>query len=383
MTPEEKPEVTPEKKPEVTPEKKPEVTPEKKPEVTPEATPELTPEVTPEATPEPTPEVIEGANMELVPEIEMPSENQSSMIPADFLMDEEKEEVADFLEMIGKIPSEISSMSEAEEIIQMTKDYERFSESQRSLISQKDLESLADAQNRVAGFLRTSNGVTIEGNLPWYVQLKVSLNNNKDDLSVLEDYNVDTFIMPYDIVLWDLMKDQEYELEGQEVMITLPAPQEGMYTKVAVVHYLDDGTVEYITPFDNENGTMSFRTDSFSPYNIVGSKIAGSNPLIGHTDKVYDNVISKGETANHSNVTPEKKPEKQPEKQPNNKPAVKPANNNNKPAAKPAAKPAPSGNVQNVPKTGDEQPIVVYVIVILIAAAAIVAAVVIMKKRKK
>ncbi|NCC43247.1 MAG: D-alanyl-D-alanine carboxypeptidase [Clostridia bacterium] len=78
------------------------------------------------------------------------------------------------------------------------------------------------------------------------------------------------------------MNDEEYKLNGQQVRVTMPAPDMSLYNQLVIVHYLEDGSVEYITPIDNKDGTISFVTTSFSPYNIAGSKV-----LIGNTDKLY------------------------------------------------------------------------------------------------
>ena len=119
------------------------------------------------------------------------------------------------------------------------------------------------------------------------------MNNDKSDSSVLNGQNVDTFISPYEMKLWDMMNDNEYQLNGQQVRITMPAPDAQLYTQLVVIHYLKDGSIEYITPIYNADGTLSFVTTSFSPYNVAGLKIAGSQSLVGNTDKAYTNKIQQ------------------------------------------------------------------------------------------
>ena len=358
-------EVTPEPTPEVTPEP----TVEPTPEVTPEPTVEPTPEVTPEPTVEPTPEVTPGPTVEPTPEVTPEPVPEEPAKPA--LTPEEIAKAEQVQIQIDYLPTEVTAVAVVEAIIDATASYQSLSEAQKGCLAQGTYEKLLSAQERAAIFNRQSNGVTIEGDIPWYVQFRVELRNEQEDTSVLEAYNVDTFITPYDMTLWDLMRDTEYKLNGQQVKVTIPAPDKELYTQLVVVHYLDDGSVEYITPVYNEDGTMSFITTSFSPYNIAGTKIAGSKPLVGNTDKAYP---SKPSAQNTLTGNSGKKP--------------KPSSGNNSSAGN---KRPSSGSTEsnfsssNVPKTGDEQMPMLYigigaaaVLVLIIAGAVIV-----IRKRKK
>ena len=35
--------------------------------------------------------------------------------------------------------------------------------------------------------------------------------------------------------LWDMMNDNEYQLNGQQVRITMPAPDDQLYTQLVVI----------------------------------------------------------------------------------------------------------------------------------------------------
>ena len=369
VTPEPTPEVTPEPTVEPTPEVTPEPTVEPTPEVTPEPTVEPTPEVTPEPTVEPTPEVTPGPTVEPTPEVTPEPVPEEPAKPA--LTPEEIAKAEQVQIQIDYLPTEVTAVAVVEAIIDATASYQSLSEAQKGCLAQGTYEKLLSAQERAAIFNRQSNGVTIEGDIPWYVQFRVELRNEQEDTSVLEAYNVDTFITPYDMTLWDLMRDTEYKLNGQQVKVTIPAPDKELYTQLVVVHYLDDGSVEYITLVYNEDGTMSFITTSFSPYNIAGTKIAGSKPLVGNTDKAYP---SKPSAQNTLTGNSGKKP--------------KPSSGNNSSAGN---KRPSSGSTEsnfsssNVPKTGDEQMPMLYigigaaaVLVLIIAGAVIV-----IRKRKK
>ena len=355
--------------PEPTPEVTPEPTVEPTPEVTPEPTVEPTPEVTPEPTVEPTPEVTPGPTVEPTPEVTPEPVPEEPAKPA--LTPEEIAKAEQVQIQIDYLPTEVTAVAVVEAIIDATASYQSLSEAQKGCLAQGTYEKLLSAQERAAIFNRQSNGVTIEGDIPWYVQFRVELRNEQEDTSVLEAYNVDTFITPYDMTLWDLMRDTEYKLNGQQVKVTIPAPDKELYTQLVVVHYLDDGSVEYITPVYNEDGTMSFITTSFSPYNIAGTKIAGSKPLVGNTDKAYP---SKPSAQNTLTGNSGKKP--------------KPSSGNNSSAGnkRPSSGSTESNSSSsNVPKTGDEQMPMLYigigaaaVLVLIIAGAVIV-----IRKRKK
>lgn len=337
-----KPEVTP--TPEVT--DTPEATPT--PEVTPEASvtpePTTTPEVTPEPenTPEPTPGVTESTDQDTtvtkpdtvvtpepteVPdtptEPEVPTNDSvvptpdtpeaQPEVPADTTPEtsddtkkeepsgltwEQMNEIATVQEQLDFLPTEVTTPEEVEAIVAATKEYEALSETQKAYINSDSLVVLQTAQEQAKTVNRTSNGVTVDGDFPWYIQFQVQLHNDESDNSVLEGQNVDTFISPYEMQLWDLMNDREYQLNGQQVRITMPAPDKQLYTQLVVIHYLKDGGIEYITPIYNEDGTLSFATTSFSPYNVAGLKIAGSQSLVGNTDKAYtsNNTTTSGST---------------------------------------------------------------------------------------
>lgn len=370
VTPEPTVEPTPEATPEPTVEPTPEVTPEPTVEPTPEVTPEPTPEVTPGPTVEPTPEVTPGQPL---PEQEKPTEQQPVLTP------EEIQAAAQVQNQIDYLPTEVTAIEVVEAIIDASQSYQELSEAQKGCLAADAYDKLLQAQERAAIFNRQSNGVTIEGDFPWYVQFRVELKNEQEDVSVLEDYNVDTFITPYDMVLWDLMSDTEYSLNGQQVKVTIPAPDKEIYTQLVIVHYMDDGSVEYITPVYNNDGTMSFITTSFSPYNLAGTKIAGSKPLVGNTDKAYPSKPSgqntlTGGSSNSSSGTPAKRP---------NSTGSRPNTTGKKPSSS-------SGNKGNtvttwVPQTGDEQMPFQYAGMGAAALAVLIFAgtVIVIKRRKK
>ncbi|MBS6194381.1 MAG: LPXTG cell wall anchor domain-containing protein [Clostridiales bacterium] len=411
------PEVTPETTPTPTPEATPEPTPEATPEPTQEPTPEPTPEITPtpettpvpvptqepaeipdqappvvpgtpettpipegtEPTPEatPTPEVPEVTPSPEVPETlpeatpvpETPEAVPTPEVPEEGLTEEEKAAAYQVQSLIDSLSAEIGSMEAVQAVVNVTRQYEGLSSEQKELLPAETREKLAAVQSAAAVFNRQSNGVTIEGDFPWYIQFIVELKNEQTDASVLEAYGADTVISPYDMKLWNLMHEMEYKLNGQQVKVTMPAPDDQLFTQLIVVHYREDGSLEYITPVNNQDGTISFLTTSFSPYNVAGSKIAGSKPIIGNTDKVY------GESGSGISVKP-------PSQKPSTKPSVtKPSGGQSTSYKKPVGT-----SISNwVPKTGDGQQPWLYAamgagaLVILAGAGSVV---VVKKKRK-
>nr|WP_288936909.1 LPXTG cell wall anchor domain-containing protein [uncultured Blautia sp.] len=333
-----KPEVTP--TPEVTdtpeatptPEAAPEVTVTPEPTTAPEApeqtetTPEPTPEVTepadsdtgvtaPTATPEPTAEPstepeVPAEDHTAAPTPETPEEpgtetpdTDSTQKPSGLTW-EQMNEIAAVQEQLDFLPSEVTTPEEVEAIVAATKEYEALSEAQKAYIESDSLVLLQTAQEGAKTVNRTSNGVTVAGDFPWYIQFQVQLNNDKSDSSVLAGQNADTFISPYEMQLWDLMNECEYQLNGQQVRITMPAPDDQLYTQLVVIHYLKDGSVEYITPIYNADGTLSFVTTSFSPYDVAGLKLAGSQSLVGNTDKAYGNKNTTSSSGTTTKLTP-------------------------------------------------------------------------------
>lgn len=372
-TPEVQPENTPEVKPETEPEKVPGPSPESSPETTPEGTPEgmdgttpgadpettpgSTPEITPEAAPETTPEGVPETTPEIAPEAVPETGIQEADGTDDDLAEDLRASALEVVNLIDYLPAEIESPEVVEAVVNATKAYEALDREQKAWIGAQALDQLKAAQEKAGKVNRQCSGVIIEGDFPWYIQFRVELRNDKDDVSVLEDRNVDTFIAPYEMQLWNLMEDCEYKLNGQQVRVTMPAPDGQLYNQLVVIHYLEDGSVEYITPVYNEDGTISFLTTSFSPYNIAGSKV-----LVGNTDKLYTSKGTSSKLAGNVSGTSSKK------KSSSSKSTVTKST---------SSKTTVSGSksVWWNPRTGDEQMPVLYIILGIGAAVVLAIAV--------
>jgi len=190
--------------------------------------------------------------------------------------DENKQDKIDSaVESISKSIAGLSdvagSESEVREVVAVTKAYQALSDKQQKKISAENLKKLTAAQESCKSINLTSNEVTVTGDfIPWYVQFRATLNQDTESLS---KPNVETVLSAYELKLWNLLTDEEYEIpEGKKVTVFMPAPDEMLFDRFVVVHYLKDGSVEYITPVIKD-GILSFETCSFSPFDVAGSKI--------------------------------------------------------------------------------------------------------------
>lgn len=184
--------------------------------------------------------------------------------------------------MICALPNQIGSDEDVYRVVNAGKALASLTASQQARVSASAQDYLRRVQELCGIYNRSNQGVSVVGNLPWYVKLKVSF---QEDVQTYEKPNVDTIITPYEISLYDLMKDEAYHLQGEKVQLTLPAPDPTLYNRLVIVHYTEDGGIEYITPIMGEN-TISFMTSSFSPFHIAGSKVlAGGNVVSGSYGK--------------------------------------------------------------------------------------------------
>ena len=119
-----------------------------------------------------------------------------------------------------------------------------------------------------AAYNHTQLGVSVYGNLPWYVQFRVKLT----DVGKKEENGLKVLV-PYELTLWNLYTDSVYTLpEGETVTVTMPVPDVEIDGEFTVFHYKADGSVETIKPVIHGN-MMSFETSSFSPFSVAGSTL--------------------------------------------------------------------------------------------------------------
>lgn len=137
------------------------------------------------------------------------------------------------------------------------------------------------------GSLIDESGVQVYADfLPFYVDLQVSYN---DSVSQLPDAGIGEILSAYELKLWDLKNNTEYQIpEGKKVKVLIPLPENAdCYSDLAIAHYLGNNEYEYfIFDKDGKVGNMTievkdgeeylaFETASFSPFNVGGHQIVG------------------------------------------------------------------------------------------------------------
>ncbi|MGI6006980.1 MAG: hypothetical protein ACOX8E_05745 [Ruminococcus sp.] len=292
--PTKEPEATaePTKEPEVTaePTKEPEVTaePTKEPEATAEPTkePEVTAEPTkePEATAEPTKEPEATAEPTKEPEAtaEPTKEPEATAEPT---KEPEKESPYSLLE---NLKVAVGNDEDVQAVLDAYRWYEGCTEDEKTMVPQELVIRLKKVQSACKIYNHTSNGVTVSGDIPWYVQFRVTEGGQG------ANFDLGELLGSYEMNLWNLLEDAPYDLNGTAVTVTVPVSNAQAYEKISVIHYLDDGSYEILTP-KILDGAIRFTTTSFSPYSIAGS-IAGSTVLVGPGDAVY-NHQSQGQSS--------------------------------------------------------------------------------------
>ena len=400
--PEVTPEVTPEATPETTPEATPEVTPETTPEATPEVTPETTPEVTPETTPEVTPEVpLEGTlnfhktAHNLVPEITTVPEavtptpevimtptpepvvtvpvNPGSSIENGVQLLEKDEAVVAFEEQVMSFPEGDMTVEKIQVLVDLTHVYEEMTAKQQDALSSDALNKLLGLQEEAALVNHTSNGVTVTGNLPWYVELVVVLGNDTD---TYVPTGLET-IVPYEMCLWNLLTDSEYVLGGGEkVTLSMAVPENvHLYDGLTIVHYMDETHYEYIE-LTITGDIMSFETASFSPFNVAGSTVIVGGKPSGNTSKPSGSVTTKPSDSSKPSDKDESTTKPSTNKPSNNKPSTNKPSNNKPSSSK------PSGTTGPV-KTGDTANISQFIFIGAGAVVLVVICILLLKRSKK
>ena len=264
-------------------------------------------------------EVLKESKEELADKAEIEQEKESKDTKKDLPLKEKEVEVPEKIvasfqadsivnhieSMISALPNQIQSEDDVNRVVSASKAFLSLTKIQQERVSQPAKLYLERLQELAGIYNRSNQGISVVGNLPWYVKLKVTLD---DTSKTYEKPNVDTIITPYEIGLYNLMKDETYHLQGEKVQLTLPAPNAELYNRLVIVHYLENGGIEYITPFVGES-TISFMTSSFSPFHIAGSKVlAGGNVVSGSygnqkNTSVTTNISNAAKVANQSNRT--------------------------------------------------------------------------------
>ena len=298
--PTKEPTAEPTKEPTAEPTKEPTAEPTKEPTAEPseEPTKEPTAEPSKEPTKEPTAEPSEEPTKEPTAEPSAEPTKEPAAEPSEESTKEPtKEPTAEPSEEPTKEPTkepekesgplenlQVSAGNEedVQTILEAYQWYEGCTEDEQSMVPQDLVIRLKKAQSACKVYNRTSNGITVSGEFPWYVQFRVTQGSQD------ANFDLGDLLGSYDMELWNLLEDEPYDLNGTPVTVTIPVSDADKYEKISVIHYLEDGSYEVLTP-EVLDGAIRFTTTSFSPYSVAGEgRIAGSTVLVGPGDAIYN-----------------------------------------------------------------------------------------------
>ena len=294
------PTAEPSKEPTKEPTAEPSAEPTKEPTAEPSAEPtkEPTAEPSEEPTKEPTAEPSEEPTKEPTAEpSEEPMKEPTKEPTAEPSEEPTKEPTKEPEKESGPLENlQVSAGNEedVQTILEAYQWYEGCTEDEQSMVPQDLVIRLKKAQSACKVYNRTSNGITVSGEFPWYVQFRVTQGSQD------ANFDLGDLLGSYDMELWNLLEDEPYDLNGTPVTVTIPVSDADKYEKISVIHYLEDGSYEVLTP-EVLDGAIRFTTTSFSPYSVAGEgRIAGSTVLVGPGDAIY-NQSGSGSTSTGSN----------------------------------------------------------------------------------
>ena len=286
--PTKEPTAEPTKEPTAEPTKEPTAEPTKEPTAEPskEPTKEPTAEPSEEPTKEPTAEPSEEPTKEPTAEpSEEPTKEPTKEPTAEPSEEPTKEPTKEPEKESGPLENlQVSAGNEedVQTILEAYQWYEGCTEDEQSMVPQDLVIRLKKAQSACKVYNRTSNGITVSGEFPWYVQFRVTQGSQD------ANFDLGDLLGSYDMELWNLLEDEPYDLNGTPVTVTIPVSDADKYEKISVIHYLEDGSYEVLTP-EVLDGAIRFTTTSFSPYSVAGEgRIAGSTVLVGPGDAIYN-----------------------------------------------------------------------------------------------
>lgn len=207
------------------------------------------------------------------------------------------------------------------------------------------------------GSLIDETGVQVSGDfIPYYVDLQVTYN---EAVNELPDAGIGEILSAYELKLWDLKEDKEYQIpEGRKVKVLIPLPENAnCFSDLSIAHYLGNNRYEYfVFSKDGKTGNMTveekdgaeylaFETASFSPFNVGGHQIVG--PGVNSDNHKPSTGTSQSTTQTKPNTSASNSSAQSIVK-PNTQ--KKPAQNNTTP-------------VVQIVKTGDESKTVLYVLI--------------------
>lgn len=235
--------------------------------------PEPTPTVKPEGTPEPTvkPSPTPGNNATGgTHSIGNGSGNKNtgkSNVTVDGVKYNVSKEAVPVIESIADMPKDDNY--DLNKVLAAYKAYAALTDEQKAeIVNYSDLEGLMNRAG-VDNHEDKATGIKIEG-VEWFVKMEAKKIDTSDDTfnKVEDSIGSNKLITLWDISLKDLLTGKEIQPDGK-VKVRVPAPDKKGYESIMVVHYIDDGQVEYLDCM-LENGEAIWEAESFSYYGLMG-----------------------------------------------------------------------------------------------------------------
>lgn len=317
--------------------------------------PELvTPSATPEPTPTPKPYVTAPIMQGILAETGVP-------------IIEKDDKVKAFETAVLGLPQDADASEVMAQMLSLTREYESMTGIQKNAVGSDVLAKLEELQAQMAVYNHESNGVTVSGSIPWFVQLRVALGNDTD---TYVPTGLET-IVPYEMCLWNLLTDSEYVLGGgQKVTLSMAVPEAiHLYDGLTIVHYMDETHYEYIE-LQIVGDTLSFETASFSPFNIAGSTVLVGGKTETNTSGSNSSVSNKEDA----------KPTPKPSGNSDSRQETQTQNRDNGKDDKNKQESTSSGTAV---KTGDSSAVSQFVIIALGAVILILLCVLVIKRSRK
>jgi len=211
----------------------------------------------------------------------------------DKLVKEAKEEEA--AKRVNEVTSQIESISEdatVEELLDAILAFDTLTEAEKTASGKA--EAVEALKKQIAEMIQTDvkTGISVS-DVEWNIQLVVEKEQNAVQTGALQEKLGDnTMLGLWDIYLKDIILSQEVQPDGT-VLVKIPLTLLGDYSGfdgLAVVHYADDGTVEYLNSEIAEE-CVTFHATDFSYYAVVG--YMGDSPLDGMmNDEANDTVVT-------------------------------------------------------------------------------------------
>ena len=196
-----------------------------------------------------------------------------------------KTDVAEVIETINSLPTDIKDDTDLEQIIQAVRNYNNLSDAEKSSVGNYYV--LEQLQKKVADIIHTYNGVTAEG-LDWNIKLIANpIDTDLDACTrIYGKLNSEYVLSLYDVYLWDTLTERRYTLpEGKSIVLHLPTPNMTYFENPSGIHENSDGKLNFLT-LNIGNSVTSLETSSLSPIGIVADRSIqpGRSSLIDAVD---------------------------------------------------------------------------------------------------